>query len=353
MQSLERVIAEGISEYDSLCPRLIGQQQITVDVVAGTAFALLVALASTTAEPRDELPDALASSLDEIGDRAGETWLNLLGVALDAGLPYTAEHLLETLEEIDPVELRRHLLGRYAWSWCALAGVADIEAAAVGDGHVATRLLEHPRYYAGRAAESLGTLLPLAPAETRARIVRAVEEARNVLVGGGTDLTLKATERAARARLDEETPLAAIERLTTGYRYVPEPEAERVVLVPHLDRHVSLVLAQHRSARLIVYRARPEPGGEARLLALGRALADPKRIELLALVAHGTDRVSELVAASGLSRSTVHYHLTQLREAGLVGLEGNARAYRYVARRDAAAAAAELIDDVIGRNEEE
>jgi DNA-binding transcriptional ArsR family regulator len=45
--------------------------------------------------------------------------------------------------------------------------------------------------------------------------------------------------------------------------------------------------------------------------------------------------VSDLVSETGLTRSTVHHHLSQLREARLVDLEGNARAYRYRLRREA------------------
>src|SRR5207237_9431426 len=137
-------------------------------------------------------------------------------------------------------------------------------------------------------------------------------------------------------------PLEAVDRLT-GYRYVPEPEAERVVLVPHLEPSPSLVLAQHRSSRLIVYSAGPEPAVEERLSLLGRALADPKRVEILALVGRGLERPAELVEATGLSRSTVHHHLVLLREARLVELEGNARAYRYVPRADAASELDELL----------
>jgi hypothetical protein len=81
---------------------------------------------------------------------------------------------------IDGVELRRHLLGRFAWSWCTLAGIDDIESAAAGDPSASRRLLEHPRYYGGHATASLGTLLPLDAEETQVRLVRAVEVAQSL-----------------------------------------------------------------------------------------------------------------------------------------------------------------------------
>lgn len=326
---------------------------VTTEVAAGRGLALLVALSAASRRPRNELRAPLAAALDGVGDAEGEVWLNLLGVALDAGPPYDAERLRDALGSLDPVGVRRHVLGRYAWSWCTLGGVDDIEAAAAGDRAAADRLLARPRYYAGHARASLTVLLALEPGETRERLLRAVEIASESLLDDTATAELVAAEQAATARLATSQPLTAIERLTTGYRYRPEPEAERVVLIPHLEPELPLVLAQHRSARLIVYRAQRDRTREERVLALGRALADPKRVEILGLVGRGLRRASDLVEETGLSRSTVHHHLAQLREAGLLALEGNARAYAYVPREAAAADAAELLAGLIDSKEEE
>jgi DNA-binding transcriptional ArsR family regulator len=338
-----------------LCPMSIGQAeraQLTTEVAAGTGCALLVALAAASRATRDELTDELAAALERVGDTEGEVWLNLFGVALDAGPPYDADRLRDALASLDAVELRRHVLGRYAWSWCTLAGIDDIESAAAGDAAAAERLLAHPRYYGGHAADSLQVLLALDPEETRGRVLPAVDAGSEALLDAATARDLEAAEQAAAAKLVSQPALVAIERLATGYRYVPEPEAERVVLIPHVEPSLPLVLAQHRSSRLIAYRAQRDRTGEERLLALGRALADPKRVEILGLVGRGVGRASDLVAETGLSRSTVHHHLAHLREVGLVALEGNARAYRYVPRRAAAADAAALIAKIVETEEE-
>ena len=338
--------------YDScsMCPMSIGQSTRTmpaVEVEAGTAFGLLLALAGACRKPSAELVPALREALDRIGDSEGEAWLNLLGIPLDAGPPHTAERLLQTVDAMDPVELRRHLLGRYAWSWCTLAGVDDIEAAAQGDRAAATRLLAHDRYYGGHARASLGVLLTLDPAETRDRLSDAVAAGLGSLLEPPTADELRAAGETAQSTLDAQPARLAIERVALGYRYVAEPEAERVVLIPHLEPTLPLVLAQHRSSRLIAYFA-SQRSSEDRLLALGRALSDAKRVEILGLVGRGIGRAADLVAATGLTRSTVHHHLAQLREAGLVALEGNARAYTYVPRRDAADEAAALVADITG-----
>lgn len=330
----------------------VGTSELAVDVAVGSGLALLVSLADASREEGQDQPEALSRALAQIGDRAGETWLNLFGVALDAGPTYTADRLVAALEAIDPVELRRHLLGRHAWSWCTLAGTQDIEAAAAGDADAAERLLARPRYYGGHAPESLATLLPLDPGETKKRIWTAVVAAVPALVQANAEEMLESLRREAVDLLAAASPLDAIERIANGFRYVPEIEAERVVLVPHLESRSGLVLAQHRGSRLVVYPAARDASAAAQLLALGRALADPTRIEILALLGLGAAPVSELVRRTGLSRSTVHYHLSQLREAGLVTLEGNARAYRYAVRRDAAGAAASLLATVVGREED-
>lgn len=329
---------------------VIEQSLLVGEVAAGTAFELLAELAATSHAVPDDIPDELRTALEAVGDTAGESWLNLLGVPLDAGPPFTAERLVDALRALDPVELRRVLLGRYAWSWCTLVGSDDIEAAAEGDAGAVDRLLDHPRYYAGHAAGSLGTLLSVDPAETQRRLVAAVEAAAAQLAPSAAG-DIDAVGDAASALVASEPLLSAIERTTDGYRYVPELEAERVVLIPHRERRLPLVLAQHRGARLVVYRVVPERDSEGRLLALGRALADPKRVEILALVGRGVGRSSQIVGATGLTRSTVHHHLALLRDAGLVALEGNARAYTYVPRSAAAHEAAALLGDVVGTEE--
>jgi DNA-binding transcriptional ArsR family regulator len=249
---------------------------------------------------------------------------------------------------MDPVELRRHLLGKYAWSWCTLAGEDTIERAASGDAVAGRALLGQTRYYGGHALASLSVLVPLDPVETKQRLATAIATAaRSLAAREGLEDEIERAAADASAALDTALLGEAIERVTQGYRYVPEPEAERVLLIPHVEPEPWLALAQHRSTRRILFRARPSEGLAERATALGRALADPKRVEILTLLARGTDRVSGLVTVTGLTRSTVHHHLSQLREAGLVELEGNARAYRYAVAGDALPETVALLSDLL------
>ena len=215
------------------------------------------------------------------------------------------------------------------------------------------RLLAHPRYYGGHARASLGVLLAARPAgDAGADHRRAGSRSRARCSARPPRANWTPPASGQRRRSTSASALAAVELIASGYRYVPEPEAERVVLIPHLEPTSPLVLAQHRSSRLIAYLAAPDRSSEERLVAFGRALADPKRVEILGLVGRGTGRAADLVDATGLTRSTVHHHLAQLRDAGLVALEGNARAYTYIPRSAAADEAAALVADIIGTEEE-
>jgi rhodanese-related sulfurtransferase/biotin operon repressor len=56
----------------------------------------------------------------------------------------------------------------------------------------------------------------------------------------------------------------------------------------------------------------------AQFAAVGKVLGNPKRLELLDLLAQGPRSVEELAAAAALGMSTCSAHLQTLREAGLV-----------------------------------
>lgn len=56
----------------------------------------------------------------------------------------------------------------------------------------------------------------------------------------------------------------------------------------------------------------------AEFAAVGKALGNPARLELLDLLAQGPRSVDDLAAAAGLGTSTCSAHLQTLREAGLV-----------------------------------
>ena len=264
---------------------------------------------------------------------AGELWLHLLGLALES------DDIVGRVEALRPLELRRHLVGVFVPSWRRLVGAETLEGAARGDTAAAKRLLAQPRYYAGRARPALGEILPLSARETKARILA---ELRSTPAPDTAALDADAT--AKRSLADEADPLDVIDAACGGYRYEPEPDTDRVVLVPHLSAGPAVLLCQHRRTRIICYPAAvDEPAERDRLLLVGRAVGDPKRVAILERLRAGEASLDELAAAIGLARSTTHHHLAQLRAARLIAFRGNAGGYFYALDPDAFASAAAVL----------
>jgi DNA-binding transcriptional ArsR family regulator len=325
--------------------------RLAVEVEARPALELLVGLSAATsagetheeswAWPREGWSPELAEAVAAVGERSGEAWLHLLGLALE--LPgTTAGSFVDALAVAEPVELRRHLVGVYVPAWVTLVGAEALEGAATGDADSIATVLEHPRYFAGRARESLTSLLGVTPPETKELLLVALGLfARDVLAPREQEVMAPLVAEAEATRMRAETLPARklIAEVTRGYLYDPEPEFSRVVLVPHAGARPLLLLCQHRDARIICYpvaaeRLDAEGSLAQRAVALGRALGDGKRVKILRRLARGDATLDELARETGLAKSTAHHHLTRLRAGGLVSLRGNARGYWYVLRTE-------------------
>lgn len=323
--------------------------RLAVEVEARPALELLIGLSAATsagethdetwAWPREGWSRALSEAVAAAGERSGEAWLHLLGLALE--LPASpAFEFVDALGRVDPVDLRRHLVGVHVPAWVTLVGPDALERAAVGDEAAIAELLDHPRYYATRARDSLAALLAVPPAETKDRLLAVLRLfAEEVFAPRERQLMPRLADEAGATRARSETlaPRDVIADVTRGYLYEPEPELARVVLVPHLGARPLLLLCQHRDARIVCYPLRreqldPEASLAERAVALGRALGDAKRVRILRRLARADATLDELAQEIGLAKSTTHHHLAQLRAGGLVALRGNARGYWYSLR---------------------
>lgn len=301
---------------------------LPLEIKASEAVHALTHLARLSADEKDR-----PSALTALGDRSGETWQHLYGLTLDSD--HTLPGLVDVIESMDAVEFRRVLLGTTAWSWVNLLGTETLEDAVHGDEEAAEKLLSHERYYSGKSEEALQRVVSWNPAETKQRYLESLvwyaTEYGDELPAVRSELA-HMEERVSNG-LDREGVSEGVAELT-GYRYLAEPEAERVVLLIHAVDE-SLCLAQHRQARLIVHGIPLGPDPEEDITRLGGALADSNRVQLLRQIARGPTDLAPLLDASGLARSTVHHHLAVLRKAGLVEVEGNAGSYRYRIREGA------------------
>lgn len=335
-----------------------------LDVEARPALELLIGLSAATSPgvahgeswvpAPSEWSEELREAVGQAGERSGEAWLHLLGLALE--LPSTdARAFAEGIARLDPVELRRHLVGLHVPAWVSLVGASTLERAATGDRGAIAKLLAHPRYYASRAADALPPLLKVPPAKTKQRVVAVLRRfSTDVFAPREQEIMAPIVDAAAAAReLAATTPTlqALIEKVTRGYLYEPEPELDRMVLVPHIGARPLLLLCQHRDARVICYpvaaeRLDPEASLAEQTILLGRALGDGRRVGILRQLAAGDATLDELADAAGLAKSTAHHHLAQLRAAGLVALGGNARGYWYALRADGLAEAQQTIGEL-------
>jgi DNA-binding transcriptional ArsR family regulator len=316
------------------------------------AFELLAGLYAT-GTPGDAAAPSWApvrhSALGGIAPESGELWLHLLGLALELDAE-TAAAWIDRVADVDPAELRRHLLGVHVPAWREVAGAETLERAAAGDGEAAAALLANDRYYAGRAAESLSMLLPLTPNETKKRVLGALRAyAADAFAPHEAEVSVQLAADVEGKRAYRGYDL--IDRAAGGYRYETEPGFERVVLVPHLAARPWLLLCQHETTRIICYPARThERSVDERLVVLGRALGDAKRLALLTRLRRGDASLAELADELGLAKSTTHHHLGQLRAAGLVALAGNAARYRYTLASDGFADAEAMLGGFAGRS---
>jgi DNA-binding transcriptional ArsR family regulator len=337
--------------------------RLVVEAEARAGLELLIGLSAATsagealeeswAWPRDGWSPALSGAVAATGERSGEAWLHLLGLALERPSS-TALGFVEALDRVDPLELRRHLVGVYVPAWVSLVGADTLERAAAGDEAAIRTLLEHPRYYAGRAREALPALLAGSVEETKPRALAALRLFADEVFSPHEDAVtarLAASTGSTRAQAGALAPRELIASVTRGYLYDPEPEFSRVVLVPHEGSRPLLLLCQHRDARVICYpladeAVDPEASLAGRAVAVGRALGDERRVQILRRLALADATLDELAEATALARSTTHHHLTQLRAAGLVALRGNAKGYWYALRPDGLADAQRAIGEL-------
>jgi DNA-binding transcriptional ArsR family regulator len=307
-------------------------QPLRVEVVAGAGFELLIGLSALTG-PEGSLEGASAGlrrAVERVGVRSAELWLHLLGVALAH-----PDDVVEGVRALDGAELRRHLAGVHVPAWRTVAGIEALEATAAGD----PRLLDHERYYAGQARESLELLLPLTAAQTKRRVLDVLTRYEGELFDRNVIAVLERDAEAKRRLV--VSPEELIEIAAGGYRYEPEPELGTVALVPHVAARPWLLLCQHEQTRIICYPVPVEERLEERAFLLGRALGDEGRV-----LAARDVTLAELAEAAGVAKSTAHHHLAQLRRAGLVTMHGNARAYWFTLRAEGLADARRLLGEL-------
>jgi DNA-binding transcriptional ArsR family regulator len=311
--------------------------------VGGGLEALFGLYALVSVDPDDLDPASWVAVLDArslrdevadlVGPASGEVWLHLVGWALTVPDRTPARSLAHRLTRTDPLALRRYVFGVDVPAWRERIDPRVLRRAADGHQPAIDRVLDDPEYYAGQARAALGPLAPLTPDETRRRLHRALKRFVERAVEPIESVTVAGLERWRVAHpVDPGDPLGWLRESAGGFRYRPEPEIRRVVVVPHMAAAPQLLLLQEGGTRIVGVPATPDDTSPERLARVFAALGDAQRLRILRLIAREEAGVSDVARRLGIAKSTAHHHLGALRAAGLLGLAGRAWRYRYEIR---------------------
>lgn len=133
---------------------------------------------------------------------------------------------------------------------------------------------------------------------------------------------LAANAAALRQRAQTTPAEELVEEATSGVHLLLDPPPDTVLLIPQYHYRPWNLFSSYRNLHVIEYpcdAVPPAPGEPSpALLRLTRALSDESRLRILRFLSREPLSFTAVVQRTGLSKSTVHYHMVALRAAGLV-----------------------------------
>ncbi|MBU1225726.1 MAG: ArsR family transcriptional regulator [Actinobacteria bacterium] len=337
-------------------------RRLRVDVAAGDAFEMLLSLFALGGEEEEadfeigadwfegirlRAGDDLLARLSDLGDWS--VWAALIGEAYAMGAPHTTERLLEHLEQMDPVKLRRGFLEVGACHASETVDPDDLDALAAGDAEAAAGAAEWCEMCPG-----LLRLIELPAAESRDTLVgllRSFWEADPLPEGTIEALQQDAEHKRSLARRME--PERLVETATNGITVAVRPDLDEVVLVPTVVMRPWVIIAEWGGKRIFCYSVAEENLGHdgskppAWLVQFYKALGDERRLTIMRRLADGPASFGDLVELLDLAKSTVHHHIRQLRAAGVVRVTmGEDKEYSL--RAGTAPEATRMLEDFLG-----
>lgn len=279
------------------------------------------------AEVKAATPDDLAEELVTLGGPWFYVWLSISSLLLSAPHPHDPDRVFDWLESVEERRLRRWILGHTSHS----DDQALIEQAATGDIEAVTELVapaEDNEKYRKAAEEMVAYArdvlftdgLPM-------RFAGAIKRFRDEVFGQFEDEFAGAISRAAAARRAAPTRGSAkevVEEVTSGIDFEIPIGITRVVLVPSVVTRPLSLVDSARGTLVVYYGIADEfvdsdpEAPPSWLVRMYKALSDDKRLRILRRLSEGETSLDELTEMLGLSKSTVHHHLSQLRGAGLI-----------------------------------
>jgi DNA-binding transcriptional ArsR family regulator len=318
-----------------------GGRRLTVDVVHGPAFELLLSLFVFTtgecddnqfevgsewfASIREQASSVLLEEIEHFGC-CGEVWLGLIGEAYETREPRTVDAFLTRLGATDPVAVRRHLLSmafHVSGPGRPEGAVELIEQAAAGDLDAFDQMVE---MLDGKTDPGLRRLLEMDPDDSLEGLVGVMRRFNDEIFRDGHDVAAVLCRDA-----DEKHTLAAtmppeqlVETATNGITFELRPEVSGVVLVPSAVLRPWVVISEHGGLHVFAYPVSAEQLGadpdapSPWMVDFYKALGDERRLRILSRLAEGPATLPDMTEHLGLAKSTTYHHLRVLRSAGLV-----------------------------------
>jgi len=309
---------------------------------------------------RDACSEVLADELRELGGPHAHGWLAISSLMLAAPHPHEPQRMFDWLGSVGDQRLRRWILGYSTSS----DDQALIEQAAGGDAEAVTELMGDMAEEKPEALEYLQWMIETE--DLPARFAAALERFRSeVFVEFEADFA-GAIARAAAARRAAPTRASAkeiVEEVTSGIDFDIPVGIGRVVLVPSmLTRPLSLIDV-YRGTLVVYYGIADEfidsdpEAPPSWLVRTYKALSDERRLRILRRLGDSPASLDDLGEMLGLTKSTVHHHITILRGAGLVRVhipeDKQSREKSYSLREQSLADATGYLDSYLMPSESE
>lgn len=271
---------------------------------------------------REGMSDELIAEFESISGPWALAMLALSSFSLSAPHPHDPDHVFDWLESVDDKRLRRWIIG---YSSHPDADPGLIEQAAGGDQDALTQIAGEKSKKYPEVMEFLTWLISADGVSKR--YAEALRQFRSGAFSeyeeqfSGPIARAAAARRAAPVRGDAK---AVVEEVTSGLAFDIPLGIRRVVLVPSMVcRPLSLVDA-NRGTLVVYYGIADEfvntdpDAPPSWLLRTYKALSDERRLRIMRRLSEGETSLEDLTEMLGLSKSTVHHHISQLRAAGLV-----------------------------------
>jgi DNA-binding transcriptional ArsR family regulator len=274
---------------------------------------------------REATPDDLVTEIRALGGPTCAVWLSLLGLVAAAPHPHDPDRVLDWIGAINPQRLRRWVLGYLGYG----ADPGLVEQGADGDMDAVRQIIATTK--GGELDEEIQThlvsIFEIAGEELRDRMVGAVRRFRSEVYVEYEEAFTSSINRAAaaqRATSARESAKAVIEEVTNGLDYEIPLGVSRVILVPSVVIRPLSLIDQNRDTLLVFYGMADEfidsdpEAPPSWLVKTYKALSDERRLRILRRLSEQEASLDDLTDLLGLSKSTVHHHMSVLRAAGLV-----------------------------------